>query len=79
MLADPVRLSPLLVFVLALAWTPVARADAMAPSVQERNKAIAIVERWAQRTHRSVQFVYTIPTNTTGTDQGAPEDQPVGA
>ncbi|MGO8997521.1 MAG: ester cyclase [Polyangiaceae bacterium] len=39
---DPVRLSPLLVLVVALAWSPVARADAMGPSVQERNKAIAM-------------------------------------
>ena len=38
--------------------------------IDRRNKAVAMVERWAQRTHRSVQFVYTIPTNTTGTDQG---------
>ena len=38
--------------------------------IDRRNQAIALVERWAQRTHRSVQFVYTIPTNTTGTDQG---------
>ena len=38
--------------------------------IDRRNQAIALVDRWAQRTHRSVQFVYTIPTNTTGTDQG---------
>ena len=38
--------------------------------IDRRNKAIAMVERGAQRTHRSVQFVYTIPTDTTGTDQG---------
>jgi hypothetical protein len=38
--------------------------------IDRRNKAIALVEAWARRTHRSVQFVYTIPTDTTGTDQG---------
>jgi uncharacterized Fe-S cluster protein YjdI len=38
--------------------------------IDRRNKAIALVEAWARRTRRTVQFVYTIPTNTTGTDQG---------
>ncbi len=38
--------------------------------INRRNEAIAMVERWAARTHRTVQFVYTIPTNTTGIDQG---------
>ena len=38
--------------------------------INRRNQAIAMVERWAARTHRTVQFVYTIPTNTTGIDQG---------
>jgi predicted ester cyclase len=45
MLVDPFRLSPLpalLVLVVALGWAPVARAEATAPSVQERNKAIAM-------------------------------------
>jgi hypothetical protein len=42
MVVDPVRLSPLLLLVVALAWTRVVRADAVAPSVQERNKAIAM-------------------------------------
>src|SRR3984957_10205544 len=27
--------------------------------ISRRNQAIAMVEQWAQRTHRSVQFVYT--------------------
>jgi steroid delta-isomerase-like uncharacterized protein len=39
---DPVRLSSLLVLVVALAWTGVARADATVLSVQDRNKAIAM-------------------------------------
>jgi hypothetical protein len=38
--------------------------------IDRRNKAIAMVERWAQATGRTIQFVYTIPTNTTGVDQG---------
>jgi len=38
--------------------------------INRRNEAIAMVERWAARRHRTVQFVYTIPTNTTGIDQG---------
>jgi hypothetical protein len=38
--------------------------------VDRRNKAIAMVERWARATGRQVQFVYTLPTNTTGLDQG---------
>jgi len=38
--------------------------------INRRNEAIAMVERWAARTHRTVQFVYTIPTNATGIDQG---------
>jgi hypothetical protein len=38
--------------------------------IDRRNKAIAMVERWAAQQHRLVQFVYTIPTNTTGPDQG---------
>ena len=38
--------------------------------IDRRNKAIAMVERWAAATGRVVQFVYTIPTNTTGVDQG---------
>ncbi len=38
--------------------------------INRRNEAIAMVERWATRTHRTVQFVYTIPTNATGIDQG---------
>jgi phage-related protein len=38
--------------------------------INRRNQAIAMVERWARQTGRTVQFVYTIPTNTTGIDQG---------
>jgi len=38
--------------------------------IDRRNKAIAMVEQWAAQQHRLVQFVYTIPTNTTGPDQG---------
>jgi chitinase len=38
--------------------------------IDRRNKAIALVERWAEQTGRTVQFVYTLPTNTTGLDQG---------
>ena len=38
--------------------------------IDRRNKAIAMVERWARATGRVVQFVYTLPTNTTGLDQG---------
>ena len=38
--------------------------------IDRRNQAIAMVEHWAARSHRVVQFIYTIPTNTTGIDQG---------
>ncbi|HEX3493711.1 MAG TPA: hypothetical protein VHU92_30515, partial [Streptosporangiaceae bacterium] len=38
--------------------------------IDRRNQAIAMVEDWAAATHRVVQFIYTIPTNTTGIDQG---------
>jgi hypothetical protein len=38
--------------------------------IDRRNKAIAMVERWARATGRTAQFVYTLPTNTTGLDQG---------
>ena len=34
--------------------------------IDRRNKAIAMVEAWAHRTDRTVQFVYTIPTFVTG-------------
>ncbi|WP_435126628.1 glycosyl hydrolase family 18 protein [Actinacidiphila sp. bgisy144] len=34
--------------------------------IDRRNKAIALVDSWARRTHRSVQFSYTLPTTTTG-------------
>ena len=36
--------------------------------IDRRNKAIALVEQWAARHHRTVQFVYTIGTNMTGLD-----------
>lgn len=36
--------------------------------IDRRNKAIALVEQWAARRHRTVQFVYTIGTNMTGLD-----------
>ena len=36
--------------------------------IDRRNRAIALVEEWATRVHRLVQFVYTIPTNVTGID-----------
>jgi hypothetical protein len=38
--------------------------------IDRRNQAIAMVERWARSTGRAVQFVYTLPTNATGLDQG---------
>jgi hypothetical protein len=38
--------------------------------IDRRNKAICMVERWARTTGRTVQFVYTLPTNATGLDQG---------
>lgn len=34
--------------------------------IDRRNKAIAKVERWAERTGRGVQFSYTLPTTDTG-------------
>ncbi|RPF34966.1 chitinase [Streptomyces sp. TLI_185] len=34
--------------------------------IDRRNKAIAQVQRWAERTGRRVQFSYTLPTTTTG-------------
>jgi hypothetical protein len=37
-----------------------------AAGIDRRNKAIALVEKWAARTDRVVQFVYTIPTFATG-------------
>ncbi|WP_234311873.1 chitinase [Streptomyces griseus] len=37
-----------------------------AAGVDRRNKAIAQVQRWAERTGRDVQFSYTLPTTTTG-------------
>jgi hypothetical protein len=38
--------------------------------INRRNQAIVMVERWAAATGHVIQFVYTIPTNTTGVDQG---------
>ncbi|SES00215.1 Glycosyl hydrolases family 18 [Streptomyces sp. yr375] len=37
-----------------------------AAGIDRRNKAIAKVQRWAERTGRSVQFSYTLPTSTSG-------------
>ncbi|MFJ8107348.1 chitinase [Streptomyces sp. NPDC096132] len=37
-----------------------------AAGIDRRNKAIAKVQRWAERTGRSVQFSYTLPTSTKG-------------
>jgi hypothetical protein len=37
-----------------------------AAGIDRRNKAIAKVQRWADRTGRSVQFSYTLPTTVTG-------------
>jgi chitinase len=36
--------------------------------IDRRNKAIQMVEGWASREHRTIEFVYTLPTNTTGLD-----------
>ena len=36
--------------------------------IDRRNEAIALVEQWAARRHRTVQFVYTLGTNMTGLD-----------
>lgn len=38
--------------------------------IDRRNKAISLVEQWAKETHRTVQFVYTIPTNVSGLSSG---------
>jgi chitinase len=38
------------------------------PGIDRRNKAIAQVEAWASRHGRTVQFVYTLPTNVHGLD-----------
>src|SRR5437763_6148763 len=38
------------------------------PGIDRRNKAIKLVEDWADRHHRTVQFVYTLPTNVSGLD-----------
>ncbi|MCW2942440.1 MAG: Chitinase [Actinomycetia bacterium] len=35
-------------------------------AIDRRNKAIRLVEDWAEQQGRRVQFVYTLPTNTTG-------------
>lgn len=37
-----------------------------AAGIDRRNKAIAQVQRWAERTGRTVQFSYTLPTSTSG-------------
>ena len=36
--------------------------------INRRNEAIHLVEQWAAREHRTVQFVYTLGTNMTGLD-----------
>ena len=36
------------------------------PGIDRRNKAIAKVEAWAAVHHRTVQFVYTVPTDSSG-------------
>jgi hypothetical protein len=36
--------------------------------IDRRNKAIALVEAWAAHCHRTVQFVYTVPTGPAGLD-----------
>ena len=36
--------------------------------IDRRNKAIQLVEAWAAHSDRTVEFVYTLPTNTTGLD-----------
>jgi chitinase len=36
--------------------------------IARRNRAIKLVEDWAAERDRTVQFVYTLPTNTTGLD-----------
>ena len=36
--------------------------------INRRNAAIRLVEQWAARCHRRVQFVYTLPTNIAGLD-----------
>ena len=36
--------------------------------INRRNAAIHLVEQWAARCHRLVQFVYTVPTNVSGLD-----------
>jgi len=40
-----------------------------AAGINRRNEAIRLVEQWAARTGRTVQFVYTIGTNMTGLDE----------
>ena len=44
-------------------------AETDLPGVDRRNKAITLVEEWAARTGRTVQFSYTLPTNPTGLDK----------
>ena len=36
--------------------------------INRRNEAVAQVESWAAANGRSIQFSYTMPTNTTGMD-----------
>ncbi|MGO9270243.1 MAG: Ig-like domain repeat protein, partial [Terriglobia bacterium] len=38
--------------------------------IDRRNKAIAMVQQWAAQNGRSVEWVYTLPTNVAGLDAG---------
>jgi len=40
-----------------------------AAGIDRRNKAIHEVQQWADRTHRTVEIVYTLPTAPTGLEQ----------
>jgi hypothetical protein len=35
-------------------------------AIDRRNRAIHLVQRWAARHHRTAEFVYTLPTSTSG-------------
>jgi hypothetical protein len=40
-------------------------------AIDRRNQAIHLVQRWAERQHRPLQIVYTLPTAPTGLEQNA--------
>jgi chitinase len=40
-------------------------------AIDRRNQAIHLVQRWADRQHRPLQIVYTLPTAPTGLEQNA--------